>query len=328
MERVKFGVRIPMSDRIDYFDLNFESLVESVLKASENIQPRTYIRVNTLKISPSELRERLESRGFILRQIEWNPHFFEVISEPVAISKTVEHFLGYFLIQDLASSLPVLALDLKRGLLVLDGCAAPGAKTTYIAQLMHNDGMILAVEIDENRLKALRDNVRRMGCANVIGVSGDLRDIVDSILRQREEKFDRILLDVPCTGLGIISKDRGIYREIVKLGLNAFRRKVELMSIFQSELLYRTARLLKPGGILVYSTCSLTFEENEGVVENFISRSPEFRITDIELPIGHIAGIVRYEGRVHHPDLKKCWRIGYETFNSTGFFLCKLVKGN
>ena len=276
---------------------------EKIAEAFERGLPK-YIRVNTIKISEEELLNRLESRGFKLKKTEV-PYCYEVVEEKYSIGATPEYLMGYYYIMDKSSCIPPLALNPKPNELVIDFCASPGGKTTFMAMLMKNEGLIIAIEPQKERLQALIDNVNRMGAMNVAIMNIDARSFPRYGI-----KADKILLDAPCTGEGIIFKDptrktdRGV-------------RDIVFCSNLQKELIIAAFDCLKPGGILVYSTCSLTPEENEFVIEYLLSRR-KARLLEIEYgeKALNLTKIDVSKTRRFYPHIHRC----------AGFFIAKLIR--
>ncbi len=291
---------------------DFENFLDFIKKES----PRRYIRTNTLKIDPKDLKKRLEDKGWRLKEISWYPIAFEVLEkEETPIGSTLEYSLGYYYPQDKSSMIPPLVLDPKPGEVILDLCAAPGSKTTQMAQHMENRGVILANDIDLERIKALASNVQRMGCINVIITRNDGRKF-----KKVGEMFDKVLVDAPCTGTGTLIWDLSITnRWSPKLSLNFSRLQFSLLSAGFS--------CLKPGGALVYSTCSLEPEENEAVISDFLKTFENAKIEKIKIKgIKHIKGILEWEKNSFDEEVKKCWRIYPHFNNSEGFFISKIRK--
>jgi len=222
-------------------------------------RPKECIRVNTLKISKEELKERLERKGWKLEEVPWYENAFFVETQE-SIAKTKEFFLGYYYIQDAASLVPVIALDPKPGEAILDACASPGSKTTFIAELMKNEGLIVANDVNPKSIKALSFNIQKIGARNVVVTMMDARNI-----KELNMKFDKILLDVPCSASGTF--------------ISSFRvlefwsqHVVERLSNLQKQLLRAAVEVLKEGGTLVYSTCSMDPEEDEENMEYAIKK--------------------------------------------------------
>ena len=275
-------------------------------------RPRECIIVNTLKISKEELKTRLERKGWKLEEVPWYGNAFFVETQE-SVAKTKEFFLGYYYIQDAASLVPVLALDPKPGEIILDACASPGSKTTFIAELMKNEGLIIANDISPKRIKALSFNLQKIGATNVVVTMMDARNI-----KKLKMKFDKILLDVPCSASGTF--------------ISSFRvlefwsqHIVERLSNLQKQLLRAAANVLKDGGTLVYSTCSLDPEENEENMEYAIKK---LRLIPEKIEIKGLRyrkGVESYGKKVFE-NAKYAIRF-YPFDNQTeGFFVCKLRK--
>ncbi len=287
---------------------------DKMIKSLKSIPP-ICIRTNTLKISPIELKTRLENLGFKLNEIELVPGAFVVLEEPVPISKTIEHFAGLFYIQSLSSMLPSIALDPQPGEYILDIASAPGSKATHTAQLTQNSGVIFANDVIPDRLKVLVHNIERLGVLNIAVTSID-GNRFGNIL---PEIFDKALVDVPCSALGIISKANEVLNWWSEDEVRRFSNK-------QQQLLTSAIKSVKPNGIIVYSTCTLTVEENELVIENALKKLP-IEIEEINFKnIGFDEGITFYNEVQLDERLKKTIRIYPFKFNSEGFFIAKIRK--
>jgi tRNA (cytosine40_48-C5)-methyltransferase len=217
-----------------------------------NFKPKQAIRVNTLKINEKELVERLTKKGVKLRKIDWLDFGYEIESSPFNIVSSPEFLQGYFFIQEKASQLAVQILAPKPGETVLDCCAAPGAKTTQMAQYMQNKGKIAALDMRKDRILVLNNNLERCGVRNTAVYNYDARDAGSLGI-----KFDKVLLDAPCSGNFTQENDWFMKRDLKGVIQNTKKQK----SILKSAL-----NCLKRGGILVYSTCSLEPEEDEDMV--------------------------------------------------------------
>ncbi|MEM3126627.1 MAG: RsmB/NOP family class I SAM-dependent RNA methyltransferase, partial [Candidatus Woesearchaeota archaeon] len=222
---------------------------------------RRSFRVNTLKIDIARCRKRLEKQGWILEQIPWCKEGFWVdhIEGRRDIGNTIEHALGYIYVQEAASMIPPIALNPKEGEIILDMCAAPGSKTTQMAAMMKNKGMIVANDLNADRIKALGINIQRTGAMNVM----------TTIMRGqgfKNHSFDKILLDAPCSGTGTIRSSLGTLK---MWNLTGIRR----LTGFQRQLLDTSFANLKEGGEIVYSTCSVEPLENEIVIDSFIKNN-------------------------------------------------------
>jgi ribosomal RNA methyltransferase Nop2 len=227
---------------------------------SNNQQRVMTIRTNTIKTKRRELAKALIQRGVNLDPLaEWSKVGLKIIDSQVPIGATPEYLAGQYMLQSGSSFLPVLALGPLENEKVLDMSAAPGGKTTYIAQMMKNTGVLVANDLKKERLKSLFFNVQRLGIHNCIITNYDGRKIQKAF-----SNFDRVLLDAPCSGLGVISKDQSIklnrtYKEIIE---NSRVQKELLLSAIDC-----CSHKSKTGGIIVYSTCSISVEENEWVVD-------------------------------------------------------------
>jgi NOL1/NOP2/sun family putative RNA methylase len=267
------------------------------------------IRVNTLKITVKELKERLNN--YELKQIPWCKEGFWIKGPRTDLGNLMEHSLGYFYIQEAASMIPPIVLAPKENDLVLDLAAAPGSKTTQMASLMKNKGLIIANDIKYDRLKALSINLQRCGVLNTIIT-------LKSNYSFREMKFDKILLDAPCSGTGAIRKSLltlQIWNNnmIIKLANN---QKRLILNAFDS---------LKDNGILVYSTCSVDPEENEGVI-NFLLNNRDCKLEKIDLNIKKSNVILDYDNEHFNDEIKKCLRIWPQDNDTEGFFVAKIKK--
>jgi 16S rRNA (cytosine967-C5)-methyltransferase len=233
-----------------------------------NTPPRTFARVNTLKADPGKLLARWREEGVEYDFTRWDwveeNLVFELKSHPL-LSRLPSFQQGWFYVQDPSTLLAPCELDPQPGEQVLDLCAAPGGKLTYIAQLMGNAGRLVAHEIAPERLHLVEQNCARLGVTCVQAVLPSTRDPQASTL------FDRILIDAPCSNTGVMRRRVDLRWRI---RLNEIRR----LRAAQAELLRRAAGLLKPGGTMVYSTCSLEPEENSEAVKEFLGTHPDFRL--------------------------------------------------
>lgn len=278
------------------------------------------IRCNTLKIPPELLKKRLENRGWKIKQPYTKyPEIMIVESElkPGELGKSIEHLMGYFYIQEISSMMPVLALNPSSQDIVLDLCASPGSKTTYIADKMQNSGCIIANDKDIKRITILNANIERCSCSNTIITRHDAVILCEK-LKKLGMKFDKILLDLPCSGEGNI-------RSNPKTLLTWNLKMIEKLSRMQRKIASSAADLLKPGGTLVYSTCTLTPEENESVV-SFLVEKFNLKIEDIVLPLKTRKGISNWNKEKFVRDIDKSCRIYPQDNNTEGFFICKMRK--
>jgi len=233
-----------------------------------NTPPKTFARVNTLKTDAGKLVEkwREENVEYDFKTCDWTGEnlIFELKAHP-PLHSLASFREGWFYIQDPSTLLAVSELGAKPGEMVLDLCAAPGGKTTFIAQLMNNQGRIVAQDVSEDRLKLIRENCARLGVACVETVLPSTRN------SQLSTSFDRILVDAPCSNSGVM-------RRRLDLRWRIQPDEIERLRVTQLDLLHQAVTRLKPGGVLVYSTCSLEPEENSEVVKEFLLEHAGFKL--------------------------------------------------
>ncbi len=260
--------------------------------------PVPSIRVNPMKLDPDILLSRLRRGGWILEGLPWYRHGFRVISGPAKLGNTPEHQLGLYYVQEAASMAPPVALDPRPGERVLDLAAAPGSKTTQMAEMMGWRGVVVANDPSPSRANSLAANVQRMGSINVVVTSYDGRTITRHL---GEGVFDAVLLDAPCSAVGAARRD---WTPLRRWSLRSVRR----ISRLQVSLALEALRSLRPGGRMVYSTCTLDPEENEFVIHRLLSEGAE--VEEVSLP-GMVTrpGLTRWEGRELDPSLARPLRI-------------------
>lgn len=231
---------------------------------SDNRPPHTFVRVNRTEISRDELISRLEGEGINASKGNLSPDCLKIDSGHVASSQAFEN--GLMTVQDESSMLVADALDPREGMAVLDACAGPGGKTTHIGERMGNKGKIIALDLHEHKTKLIDRYAERLGLSNIETRAMDARR-VDEVFGT--EVFDRVLLDVPCSGLGVIRR-----KPEIRWGKTPedIRQLIEV----QVEILENASRVVRPGGWLVYSTCTINRDENERQLTRFISRHPDF----------------------------------------------------
>jgi 16S rRNA (cytosine967-C5)-methyltransferase len=232
------------------------------LLASNNEKPYLTLRINALKTKPDEFKALLESVGLKYRQGNYLPEFFKLMNL-TNITAWEYYTKGYFNIQDESAGLACRLLDVQEGQRVLDMCAAPGGKTAYIAALMHSRGEVVAIDRFESRLKLLQKNMTRLSVDCVRIVEADA-------LEYKSLPFDRVLVDAPCSGSGTLSK-----KPDIKWKKDLF--DIRELNVLQSRLLEKAAALVKVGGVIVYSTCSIEPEENFEIVKKFLEDNPSFK---------------------------------------------------
>ncbi len=275
--------------------------------------PRT-VRANSLKISPEELKKQLESQGISLASYPSFPGVFRVETPNVQLGHLEGHQQGLFVVQEVSSMLPPLVLDPKPGEIVLDMAAAPGMKTCQMAELMKNQGAIVAVDMAVERLKALWFNMNRMGVINTLVVHRDSRRFFSNV------EFDKVLLDAPCSTEGFVRK-----RPDALKGWHPML--VEKKSRLQKQLIERAFSVLARGGVLVYSTCTLSPEENEEVVDHLLHVARNAQLEQVFFPGFKLRpGMVQYKNRKFHSSLDKTVRVLPQDNDSEAFFIAKIRK--
>ncbi len=270
------------------------------------------LRLRSRKVSPASVKGRLEQLGFALSPVPGLPDFYRVESGPYSPSKTLEHWLGWFYIQESVTGLAALALSPQPGDRVLDLCAAPGGKTAHIADLMCGKGTVVAVEPVRDRLKKLVGNLYRLGLPEVLAVAADGRRFPEGAT------FDRVLVDAPCSAQGTLRKKRG----------KPFSRPPNFATYIagvQEALLRRAAQLVRPGGTIVYATCTFDPQENEAVVSRVLEDLP-LEVEPIDLPVPHDPGVSEFEASRFDPRLKRAWRVYPHHLDSGGLFLVRLRR--
>ena len=296
-------------------DLFSPSECVEYMDASDRPRPMV-IRTNTIKSTRKDLMEALSKRGSTLEAVEWSKVAIKVTESSVPIGATPEYLAGYYMLQSAASLNPVMALAPQPGERILDMASAPGGKTSYIAQLMKNSGTIIANDLKPQRQKATVANLHRMGVKNAIVCCYDGRKIPKIM-----KGFDRVLLDAPCSGLGVISRDQTVK-------LQRTLKDVQRIAHLQKELLCAAVDAVDPnsktGGIVVYSTCSISSEENEQVV-NYILQKRFVKLVDTGLEVGK-PGLTRHKERRFHPSLTLTRRFYPHVHNMDGFYVAKLQK--
>ena len=288
------------------------------MEASDSQKVLT-IRSNSLKTKRRELAKNLISRGVNLDPLaEWSKVGLKIYSSNVPIGATPEYLTGQYMLQSPSSFLPVLALNPQPGEKILDMCASPGGKTTYIGQLMKNEGLLVANDLKKERIKSLFFNIHRMGIKNSIITNYDAREFA-----KLYNKFDRVLLDAPCSGLGVISKDKSVkmnrtYKEILN---NARLQKELILAAIDS-----CNAKGKGEGIIVYSTCTISVEENEWVID-YALKHRYVKCIETGLEIGE-PGFVQFREKHFHPSIANARRIYPHIHEIDGFFIAKLKKYN
>jgi 16S rRNA (cytosine967-C5)-methyltransferase len=278
---------------------------EAVVFLEANVNPPpTCIRLNTLKASEEVVLEKFASEGVKTEKIEPLKHAYKILDTKQTLTATASFREGLFYIQDKASCFAAEVADPKPEMTVLDVCAAPGAKTTYIGQLMQNRGSIFSVDYSMRRMQTWKREVLRMGVQIAAPVIADACISLPFAL-----EADVVVLDPPCTSTGVFAKQPSAKWRLTP-------RSIEKMAEIQWRMINNCAEHVKAGGVLTYSTCSVTVEENEMIIERFLKQHPEFALAEIN-PKPGVPGL---------RGLDKCQRLYPHIHESNGFFIAKLLK--
>ena len=266
-----------------------------------NKPAKTSLRVNTLKISKGVLIDLLKKNTVDFEESLYNENCI-IIKHSGNIRKLPGYKEGFWIVQGESSSLVSEILDPQPGEEILDFCAAPGVKTTHIAALMQNKGEITAVDTSFERLKKINENCERLGITAIKAITGDAAKL------QFDKKFDRVLVDAPCSNTGVLAA-RADARWQKK------PEDIKSLSELQMNILKNAAKQLKPGGILVYSTCSIEPEENIFLINRFLEENKDLIPENFKQ--GHAFGDKEFPGML---------QILQSKYNIDGFFIAKLKK--
>jgi len=285
--------------------INLLGRSEATALLESNVNPPpTCVRLNTLKESEEQILEKVAAEGIKLEKIELLKHAYKVVDAKGSLADAASFREGLLYIQDKASCFVAETADPKSEMTVLDVCAAPGAKTTYLAQLMQNRGSIFSVDYSSRRLQAWRREVTRMG----VRIAEPL--LVDSrISLPFRLEADVVVLDPPCTSTGVFAKQPSAKWRLTP-------KSIEKMADIQWRMINNCAEKVKNGGTLIYSTCSITVEENEIIIEHFLKHHSEFELAEISPKFG----VRGFRG------LDKSQRLYPHIHESSGFFIAKLLK--
>ena len=284
---------------------------------NSNLRPHLSIRINNLKTAKNknieqELIKKLEEKNIEVKQGLLED--FLILKNAKNIENMEEFRQGLFTIQDETAGLIPIILNPNKTDLILDACSSPGGKTTYLAEMMENQGIIEAWDIHEHRTKLVENTARRLGITNIETKVNDAT-IYDE---KYKEKFDKILLDVPCLGLGVLKRKPDIKWQKSK-------EDVEEITKTQKQILENCSQYLKKGGELVYSTCSILKEENENIINNFLKVHENFYTEKIN--IEENKKIKNKEFFKKYITNDNCLQV-YQNKETDGFFICKLKKSN
>ncbi|KAB7708006.1 16S rRNA (cytosine(967)-C(5))-methyltransferase RsmB [Bacillus aerolatus] len=266
--------------------------------------PMQTIRVNETKANREEVLQRLQAEGFDAEPSEVIPEAIRILKGNAARSNVFES--GMATIQDESSMIVAYALDIQPGEKIFDACAAPGGKTTHIAEKLTNSGSVTALDLHDHKIKLIKQNAERLGLTNVQTKAWDSRKAEEMF---EKESFDRILVDAPCSGLGVLRR---------KPDIKYVKREKDLFTLqhIQLDILAAVAPLLKKGGILVYSTCTTDTEENEGTVKKFLEAQTDFE----PAALTNLPPVIQTMTDNH------MLQVLPQDFGGDGFFISKLRK--
>ena len=278
---------------------------------NSNVKPHLSIRINNLKIkddSKKDFIKRLEEKDIKIKQGLLKD--FLIVENAKNIENMEEFRQGLFTIQDETAGLIPIILNPNKTDVILDACSSPGGKTTYLAELMENQGKIEAWDIHEHRTKLVENAAKRLGITNIETKVNDA-----TIYNEKyKEKFDKILLDVPCLGIGVLRRKPDIKWQKSKEDINEITK-------IQKKILENCSQYLKKGGELVYSTCSILKEENENVIKEFIQKHKNFCIENIK---------IKENDKIQNKEFFEIYKNNnnylqvYQNYETDGFFICKL----
>jgi len=271
------------------------------------------VRVNPLKASVDRVREAYREAGVDHEPVAWHDRLLRVDTDSPGASWPYVH--GWVYPQEEVSTLPVLALDPRPGETVLDTCAAPGSKTTQVAAAMEDRGTLVANDSNLGRLAPLRSNAQRLGVTNAVVTHRDARNL--SMDPFAVDAFDRVLVDAPCSCEGTIRKNPDALTEWS-------REYVDSVAALQRDILRRAVAVTRPGGTVVYGTCTFAPEENEAVVDAVLGER-DCRLVDLDLPLATEPGVREWQGTTFDPSLERAARV-YPHHNDTGGFFCAKLE--
>lgn len=282
--------------------------VKQCLSSMEE-RPSTYIRTNTIKIDSKSLSCLLEEKGIEIEPTELS-EVHRVVQSDLPIGATSEYLAGLYYIQDLSSCIAVEELEVSFVQQNLDMACAPGGKTTFMAQKMNNSGAIIALEYNRKRIPSVIFNLSRCGVINT-----SLYNIDARAAGSLHKRFDRVLLDAPCTCEGIISKDK-------RRKMSHSPNDIEVTSLRQLDMLLEATKVVKSGGLVIYSTCSFAPEENELVINELLRKCGNRIVVE---PVYHgLPGLTRFGDQQLHSSLSRTARLYPHVHGTLGFFIAKL----
>ncbi len=301
------------------FQERFQSLLGkeySLFLESLKQPPVHFVRVNTTKIDLEQGVQRLKHLGINPAPLPWFPAGFRVSGKSDILPFTKEYSLGYYYIQEGASMLPPVILNPNTNHTILDLCAAPGSKTTQLAQMMKNQGTIIANDRSFRRITSLGHNIQLCGIINTIVLCEDGRHLSTRV----SIKFDRVLVDAPCTASGHLRS------KPPQFDAPDSQRLLGIQAL-QKSLITSGFRFLKPGGLMVYSTCSLHPEENEAIIHHLLTHVKDVSIIPPQIPnLNYHRGLTEWNDSEYHTVIQNCLRIYPHENDTDGFFIALIRK--
>ena len=272
------------------------------------------VRVNDIKATPDRVRRAFEAADVGHDPVGWHDGLFR-LDDDVSPGNTWPFVHGWVYGQEEVSAIPARVLDPAPGERVFDPCAAPGSKTTQLAALMDDRGLLVANDSNLGRLSALRANTERCGVSNAVVTCGDARNV--SLSPFGGEPFDRALVDVPCSCEGTIRKNPDALDE---WSLD----RVEGIAGVQRAILGRAIEVTREGGTVVYSTCTFAPEENEAVLDHALAEY-DCRLAAYDLELEHAPGVTEWQGATYDGSVRRAKRV-YPHHNDTGGFFCATLE--
>ena len=281
---------------------------DAFLAACERPLP-SVVRVNTIKTDPGRARRALDAEGIDYEPVDWHDHLLRLPDGSPGTNWP--YFHGWLHGQEEVSAVPALAVDPQPGEQIWDSCAAPGSKTTQLSALMDDRGLVVGNDNNLGRLSSLRHNAERLGVTNLVVTKQDGRNF--SLNPFDFDEFDRAIVDAPCSCEGTIRKNPTTLEEWTL-------EHVHSVAAVQKGILSRAVQATKPGGIVVYSTCTFAPEENEAVVDHVLD-TEDCEVVAFDPPLDSVSGVTEWEGDSYDPRVTDTHRI-YPHLNDTGGFYC------
>lgn len=285
---------------------------EAFFAACERPLPAV-VRINTIKADPDRLRRALDTEGVAYEPVGWHDKLLRLPED--SAGRNWPYFHGWLHGQEEVSALPALALDAAPGDRVWDSCAAPGSKTTQIAAMMDDTGLVVGNDNNLGRLSALRHNAERLGVTNLAVTNQDGRNF--SLKPFGFDAFDHAIVDAPCSCEGTVRKNPTTLEEWTL-------EHVKSVAAVQKGILSRAVQATKPGGTVVYSTCTFAPEENEAVVDHVLD-TEDCEVVPFDCPLESVGGVTEWEGEHYDSSVTNTHRV-YPHFNDTGGFYCAKLE--